>query len=64
MDRKLAWILGGGAAVLLLTLWIYYPGKPKPPPPEERKFLHCPNCLRERPYLEKFEDQLREHVNL
>lgn len=57
MDKKLIAILSAGAAVMALTTWLTYNRRPPPPPPDQRRYLHCPTCLREQPYTVKAEEE-------
>jgi hypothetical protein len=50
MDRKLIGILVGGALVMSVTAWFYSQKKASPVKPEDRRFMHCPQCLKELPY--------------
>ncbi len=56
MDRTLIAILGAGVVVVALTPWLAWPAPPKSVPPEDRRFLHCPNCLKESIYSPKAEE--------
>jgi hypothetical protein len=50
MDRKLLVIVAVGLVVMGLSAWIAYPEAAPPIPEKERRFMHCPHCLRELRY--------------
>jgi DNA-directed RNA polymerase subunit RPC12/RpoP len=58
MNPRLLLVIGLGAAVLATTAWLRYPGVPKSlVDPTKRRFMHCPECGRERMYHPDFFDQ-------
>jgi ribosomal protein S27E len=52
MNHKYAVVLGAFALIMAGTAWATYPSsKPKPASdPSRLRYLHCPQCLRERMY--------------
>ncbi|HEX3146929.1 MAG TPA: hypothetical protein VHR66_02540 [Gemmataceae bacterium] len=58
MKLRLLLVLSLGAAIMAATVWLTYPGVTKSSlDPAKRRYMHCPECGRERMYHPDLFDQ-------